>query len=111
MPMFLPAALAFFRVNSDGITLFTLKKARAAVQNVDIHCLFEVGTRESVLNMQEPTEKLPLQSYLHECYSGSTQKLVQEHESSFSCLWCVVYVFKSVTIKCSYHQVVVCITH
>ena len=31
--------------------LFALKKARAAGRNVGIHCLIEVGTRESVLNM------------------------------------------------------------
>ena len=48
MPTFRPAAL------------FALKKARAAGQSIGIHCLIEVGTRESVLNMQEPTEKRPL---------------------------------------------------
>ena len=47
--------------------LFALKKARAAGRNVGICCLIKVGKRESVLNMQEPTEKLPLQS------QGSTE--------------------------------------
>ena len=42
--------------------LFTLKKARAVGRNVGIFCLIKVAKRESVLNMQQPTEKLPLQS-------------------------------------------------
>ena len=68
MPTFRPAALAFFRANSKEyrISFFTirLKKARAAGRNVGICCLIKVGKRESVLNMQEPTEKLPLQCAL-----------------------------------------------
>ena len=51
-------------VNSTALVslLFALKKARAAGRNVGIRCLLEVGTRESLLNMQEPTEKLLLET-------------------------------------------------
>ena len=53
--------------------LFALKKARAAGQNVGIHCLIEVGTRENLFNMKEPTEKLPLQLRASPLYSIYSQ--------------------------------------